>query len=220
MNTFRPYLAEFVGTSALVFCGTGAIVIDQVTGGTVGTVGIGITFGAIVMAMIYSFGPTSGAHINPAVTIALATAGLFDKSKVAGYLISQILGGLVASLVLRLLFPENEDLGMSLPSGSVMQSFVLELILTFLLMFTILQMSTGTKSIRIFTGLVVGAVVMMEAIFAGPICGASMNPARSIGPAVVAGHYEHLWIYIVATILGAMLAVLVLVVIRKTGSSE
>ena len=220
MNTFRPYLAEFVGTLALVFCGTGAIVIDQVTGGAVGTVGIGITFGAIVMAMIYSFGSVSGAHINPAVTLALAAAGQFDKSKVVGYLISQILGGLVASLILRLLFPENEGLGMSLPSGSVMQSFVLELILTFFLMLTILQVSTGTKSIRIFTGLAVGAVVMLEATFAGPICGASMNPARSIGPAVVAGHYEHLWIYIVATILGAMLAVLVWIVSRKTVSSE
>ncbi len=203
----RKYLAEFLGTFALVFCGTGAIVIDQQTGGTIGHVGIAITFGLIVTAMIYSFGDTSGAHFNPAVTLGFAVAGLFKPRQIIPYLSAQLLGALVASLTLRLLFLENQFLGATLPAGSDLQSFVLEIILTFLLMLVILQTSQGSKETGVLAGMAIGATVLLEALFAGPVCGASMNPFRSLAPALVSGHLEHLWIYLSAPIIGSFVAV-------------
>ena len=203
----KRYLAEFFGTFGLVFAGTGAIVINQVSGGVITHVGIALTFGLVVLAMIYTFGEISGAHFNPAVTIGFFVAGRFPAASVPPYIASQILGASGASVLLRLLFPTNQLLGATMPSGSDAQSFVLELVLTFFLMLVILNVSTGAKEKGMTAGIVVGAVIGFEAMFAGPICGASMNPARSFGPALVSLHFEHLWIYLTATVLGAALAV-------------
>ncbi|MEM7187175.1 MAG: MIP family channel protein [Bacteroidota bacterium] len=203
----KQYIAEAIGTFALVFCGTGAIVINEFTNGTVTHVGVAITFGLIVMGMIYAFGEISGAHINPAVTIAFAYAKKFPWKKVPAYCLSQIAGAIAASGILWFLFPDNELLGATLPQIDVLRVFVLELILTFFLMLVIINVSTGSKEIGVMAGISIGGIVLLEAMFAGPITGASMNPARSIAPALVSGHLEHLWLYIVAPIIGALLAV-------------
>lgn len=207
MELLRKCFAELLGTFALVFCGTGAIVIDQQTNGIVSHVGIAITFGFIVMAMIYTLGNISGAHLNPAVTIAFTLARRFQIRQVLPYIISQLSGALLASASLHYLFPANETLGTTLPSGTEMQSFILEFILTFFLMLVIINVATGSKEQGMFAGLAIGSTVLLEAMFAGLVCGASMNPARSIAPAIVSGHLEHLWLYIVATILGASSAI-------------
>ena len=201
------YIAELIGTYALVFCGTGAIVMNEVSNGTVGHLGIAITFGLIVMVMIYSLGSISGAHINPAVTIGFAMTDRFDKRDLLPYIIVQLVGAFLASDTLYFLFPSATTLGATLPNGSWQQSFVLEIILTYFLMFVILFVSQN-KEVTQFTGLAVGSTVLIEALFAGPITGASMNPARSIAPAVLSGDITVLWIYIVAPIVGAILATL------------
>jgi len=204
----KKYWAELLGTYILVFVGAGAIVIDSVTGGGVSHLGIGLTFGLVVMAMIYTIGDVSGAHINPAVTIAFAVAKRFPKSEIFPYVSFQIIGAILASATLYFLFPGAVTMGQTLPlNDNWLQSFVLELILTFILMFVILNVSTGAKEKGITAALAIGGVVAFEATFAGPICGASMNPARSIGPALFSGDLTHLWLYIVATTLGAVLAV-------------
>ncbi len=173
----RKYVAELLGTFALVFCGTGAIVINQQTNGAVSHVGIAITFGFIVMAMIYTLGSISGAHFNPAVTIAFTLAKRFELKQVLPFIISQLSGAILASLTLKYLFPSNETLGATLPAGTEMQSFILELILSFFLMLVIINVATGSKEQGMFAGLAIGSTVLLEAMFAGPICGASMNPA-------------------------------------------
>jgi aquaporin NIP len=203
----RKYLAEFIGTFALVFCGTGAIIINEATNGTVTHVGIAVTFGLIVMAMIYALGNISGAHLNPAVSIAFTIAKRFPLKQLFPYITSQIGGALLASFTLQLLFPSNEYLGSTIPGGSVSQSFILEFILTFFLMLVIINVATGSKEQGMFAGLAIGSTVLLEAMFAGPICGASMNPVRSLAPAIVSGHLENLWIYITATTLGAAAAI-------------
>lgn len=211
----KKYLAEFIGTYALVFCGTGAVVINSVSGGVVGHQGIALTFGLIVMAMIYSVGHISGAHFNPAVTISFAAAGELPKREVLPYSLTQIIAAIAASGTLKLLFPDSPTMGETLPAGSFMQSFVLEFLLTFFLMFVIIQVATGSKEVGIMAGLAIGATVWLEAAFAGPICGASMNPARSIGPALIQGNLDALWIYLIAPVLGALLAVVCWKVLRK-----
>ena len=204
----KNYFAEFFGTFGLVFAGTGAIVIDQATGGTSVThVGVALTFGLVVLAMIYTFGDISGAHFNPAVTLGFVAARRFPAAEILPYIASQTAGALVASGLLRLLFPQSQTLGATLPAGSGIQSFVLEVVLTWLLMMVILNVSHGAKEKGITAGIVIGSVIGLEAMFAGPICGASMNPVRSLAPALVSGHLEHLWVYLTAPILGALLAV-------------
>jgi aquaporin Z len=203
----RKYFADILGTFAMVFCGTGAIIITQQTNGAITHVGVAITFGLIVMAMIYALGNISGAHLNPAVTIAFTLAKKFKLKQVLPYIISQLAGAFLASLVLKYLFPTNEFLGATIPSGTAFQSFILEFILTFLLMLVIINVATGSKEQGMFAGLAIGSTVLLEAMFAGPICGASMNPARSLAPAIISGHIEHLWVYLSATILGAALAI-------------
>jgi aquaporin Z len=200
--------AEFIGTFALVFAGTGAIVIDETTGGAVTHVGVALTFGLIVLAMIYTVGDISGAHLNPAVSLGFFAARRFPLREAIPYIASQCGGALAASGLLHFLFPENRMMGTTAPAGPAIQSFVLELILTAILMFVILGVSTGAAEKGITAGIVVGAVIGLEAMFAGPICGASMNPARSLGPAVISGHFEHLWIYLLAPAIGAYTAVL------------
>jgi len=203
----RKYYAEVIGSFALVFCGTGAIVVNQETSGTISHVGIAVTFGLIVMVMIYALGPISGAHLNPAVTIGFSIARRFPSRLIAPYILSQITGALLASATLKLLFSDNEFLGATMPSGSPIQSFALEMILTFFLMLVIIHVTTGSKEQGMFAGLAIGSTILLEAMFAGPICGASMNPARSLSPAVVSRHYEHLWIYLTAPVAGATLAI-------------
>lgn len=203
----KKYTAECIGTFALVFCGTGAIIINQQTGGTVTHVGVAITFGLVVMAMIYALGSISGAHLNPAVSIAFVLAKRFPLKELVPYIISQVAGAVMASLVLKFLFPGNGFLGATVPAGTASQSFVLEFILTFFLMLVIINVATGSKEQGMFAGLAIGSTVLLEAMFAGPICGASMNPVRSLAPAFVSGHTESLWIYLVATVLGAAAAI-------------
>lgn len=203
----KKYLAELIGTFSMVFAGTGAIVIDQASGGAVTHVGVGLTFGLVVMAMIYALGDVSGAHLNPAVTIGFWAARRLPGAQVAPYIASQSAGALLASGALRYLFPTDATLGGTVPAGAASQSFVLELILTFILMFVILAVSTGAKERGITAGIAVGGVIALEALFAGPICGASMNPARSLGPALVSGHLGGLWIYLLAPVAGALLGV-------------
>ena len=201
----KKYLAESIGTFALVFCGTGSMIVNDLTQGSVTHVGIAITFGAIVMAMIYAFGNISQAHINPAVSIAFSITDRFDRKHLLGYISFQILGALLASGLLKIIFINHPTLGATIPAGSWQQSFILELILTYFLMIVILFVSQ-TESIDQFTGIAVGATVMLESMFAGPICGASMNPARSIAPAIVSRNLSYLWIYISAPIIGGLLA--------------
>jgi len=203
----KKYIAELIGTFAIVFCGTGAIIINQQFNGVISHAGIAITFGMIVMSMIYAFGNISGAHFNPAVSIAFAIAGKFNAGQLFPYIISQLLGAISASAILRFLFPDQQLLGATLPSGSEMQSFIFEFILTFLLMLVILNVAHGSKEQGMFAGIAIGAVVLLEAMFAGPVSGASMNPARSLGPAIISTHLEHLWIYLSAPVAGAATSV-------------
>ena len=201
------FFAELFGTYMLVFCGTGAIVINEVSGGTVGHLGIALTFGLVVMGMIYALGEISGAHMNPAVTLSFLVAGKFNTKELLPFLGAQFAGAIAASFTLKALFPEALTLGETLPAGSDIQSFVLEFILTFILMFVIIHVATGSRQIGTMAGIAIGGIVALEAAFAGPICGASMNPARSLGPALVNLQLESLWVYLVAPTLGAIAAV-------------
>ena len=167
--------------------------------------------------MIYTVGDISGAHLNPAVSLGFFLARRFPLREVIPYVASQCGGALAASGMLRILFPKNHMLGTTIPSGSAMQSFVLELILTAILMFVVLSVSTGAAEKGATAGIVVGAVIGLEAMFAGPICGASMNPARSLGPAVASGHFEHLWIYFFAPVGGVFAGVLSCRCVRERG---
>jgi aquaporin Z len=180
-------------------------------------VGVALTFGLVVLAMIYTFGDISGAHFNPAVTFGFWAARRFPGREVLPYIASQIAGATLASGLLRILFPENKLLGTTLPLGSETQSFALETVLTFFLMLTILNVSTGAKEKGITAAIAVGAVIALEAMFAGPICGASMNPARSLAPALVSGHFEHLWLYLAAPTLGACAAMFACRCVREKG---
>jgi len=207
MSLFQKCLAESIGTFCLVFAGTGAIIVNDLHG-SVSHVGIALTFGLIVTAMIYAIGDDSGAHINPAVTIGFWLAGRIERAIVVSYIAAQVLGAILASLTLRCLFPAHETLGATLPVGVWYQSFLMEVILTAILMFVILRISIGSRERGIMAGVAVGATVALEAMFAGPVSGASMNPARSIGPALVSLHIASLWIYLFAPIFGVVLAVL------------
>lgn len=200
-------LAEFLGTFILVFAGTGAIIVNDVSHGRISHVGIALTFGLVVMAMVYTVGNISGAHLNPAVSIGFWIAGRFSSRDLLPYFLSQCAGGLSASALLHFLFPEHSTLGATLPAGAPSQSFLIEILLAFVLMFVILNVSTGAKEKGLLPGAAIGAVVGLEALFAGPITGASMNPARSLAPALVSGRLDSLWVYLVAPFLGAALGI-------------
>lgn len=203
----KRYMAEGIGTFILVFAGTGAIVVNDVSGGVITHSGIALTFGLAVMAMVYAVGDVSGAHINPAVSLGFWAARRLPGRQVPAYILSQCAGALAASGLIRLLFVEHDGIGATMPAGSLGQSFVLEIVLTGILMFVILCVSTGSQEKGITAGAAIGAVIMFEAMFAGPISGASMNPARSLGPAIVGGNWQHLWIYLLAPVIGAVAAV-------------
>ena len=200
-----------------MFAGTGAIIINDVSGGTVTHVGVALTFGLIVLAMIYAVGDVSGAHLNPAVTLGFFAARRLRGQIVLPYIVSQSLGAVAASALLRALFPQHPTLGLTSPAGPAAQSLILEIVLTTFLMFVILNVSTGPKERGTTAGIAVGSVIALEALFAGPICGASMNPARSFAPALVSQHFSSLWIYLVAPIIGAMLAVIGCRCVREKG---
>jgi aquaporin Z len=179
-----------------------------------------MTFGLVVMAMIYAFGDISGAHFNPAVSTAFALAGRFPSREVPRYVTAQIAGAFLASMLLRLLFPSSPTLGSTVPAGPAWQSFVLEVALTFMLMLVILSVSSGPKEKGLMAGIAVGGVVGFEAIFAGPISGASMNPARSLAPAVVSGNLAAVWVYLAAPAIGAALAVPCAFALRGTSQGN
>jgi aquaporin Z len=202
----KKYLAEIIGTFALVFAGTGAIVIDDISGNQVTHVGVALTFGLVVMAMIQAVGDISGAHLNPAVTLGFWVARRFPGRSVVPYIASQMAGAVIASGLLRAMF-SHSTLGATHPAGSATQSFVLETVLTALLMFVILRVSSGPKEKGLLAGVAVGGVIAFEALFAGPISGASMNPVRSFAPALVSGNFADLWLYLAAPPLGAAVAV-------------
>ena len=208
-SIMRKLTAELVGTFILVFAGTGAIITNEVSGGTVSHVGVSLSFGLVVLAMVYAIGDVSGAHLNPAVTLGFFAARRFAGRSVVPYIASQCVGAVLASIVLRLLFPTNATLGATLPAGDAVRSFVLEAILTFILMFVILSVSTGPKEKGVMAGIAIGEVIALEALFAGPISGASMNPARSLAPALVSLRFDYLWIYLTAPLLGALASVAV-----------
>ena len=203
----RRYAAETFATFAMVFTGTGAMVIDSITHGAVTHVGVALTFGMIVMAMIYAVGDISGAHMNPAVTVAFWLAGRLPARAVLPYLVSQLCGAVLASGLLRAMFGNVAHLGATLPLGSESQSFLLELLLSLMLMFVVLCVSSGPRETGIMAGIAVGGVVGLEALFAGPISGASMNPFRSLAPALVSGHFTSLWLYLLAPTLGTAIAI-------------
>jgi aquaporin Z len=218
----KKLIAELLGAFILVFAGTGAIIINDITN-AIGHVGVALTFGFVIVALIYSFAHVSGAHFNPAVTIAFWSMGEFERKNVIPYIAAQLVGGLLASLSLFLLLKENfvlvsevSYLGATIPSGTASQSFGFEFILTFILMIVICSSAIHGKATKDFAGLAIGLTVGLESMFAGPITGASMNPARSIAPALISGNVEHLWVYIVATTLGAVCAAVVFMKVFKS----
>lgn len=211
----KKYLAEFIGTFTLVLCGTGAVIVNQQFGGSVTHVGVCLVFGAVVSCIIFAFGDVSGAHVNPAVTLGFWIARRFEAKEIIPYILSQVAGAIAASATLHFLFPENKLLGGTYPAGSEMQSFVIEFLVTFFLMLLVMQVSTGAKEKGMFAALAIGSMVMLTALFAGPVSGDSMNPARSLGPAIVSGHYEHQWIYLTAPFLGSAFAVLIWFVLKE-----
>jgi len=210
LPSWQEELAEAIGTFILVFAGTGAVMVNEVTKGAVTHVGISFVFGAVVAALIYSIGHISKAHFNPAVTLAFWTSGIFPKNLVLPYILAQLLGAIAASSLLSLSLGKVANLGATLPyNGNWLQSLLLETILSFILMFVIFGSGLDRRAHLGFAGLAIGLTVGLEAAFMGPITGVSMNPARSLGPALVGGIWQHHWIYWVAPILGAQVAVIV-----------
>ena len=205
----RRLVAEAFGTFVLVFAGTSAIVVDHRTDGALGQVGVAMVFGLTVLALVYAIGDASGCHLNPAVTLGFAADGRFPPSEVAPYTASQCAGAILASLGIGLVFPGAVAMTVTAPSGGLAQSFVMEVFLTLYLMFVILRVSSGSKERGAMAGVAVGGVIAAEALCGGPVSGASMNPARSLGPALVSGSFDAFWIYLVAPCLGALLAVIV-----------
>lgn len=183
----RPLVAELFGTFCLVFAGTGAVVVNDLHGGMITHVGVALTFGLVVLAMIYALGDVSGCHLNPAVTVGFYAARRFARKRVVPYIVSQVAGAVLASFALRTMFPAHATLGVTLPAGGVAQAWVMEFLLTLILMVVILSVSTGAKEKGLLAGVAVGAVITWEAMFGGPVSGASMNPARSLAPAIVSG---------------------------------
>jgi len=209
----RLLAAEFVGTFALVFAGAGAIMVDAKTH-ALGHVGVAITFGLVIMAMIYAVGHVSGAHFNGAVTFAFALTRHFPWNRAAAYWCAQLLGAIVAAAILRGSLGDIAHVGATLPSGSQGQSFLWELVLSFFLMFVIMAVATDTRAVGEAAAIAIGGTVGLDAMFGGPISGASMNPMRSAGPALVSGDLHALWLYILAPVMGALLAALTYQLIR------
>ena len=201
----RALAAEVIGTFALVFAGCGAIMVDGTTG-ALGHVGVAISFGLVIMVMIYAVGHISGAHFNPAVTLAFAVSRHFPRARVPLYWGAQLAGATAAALVLRGSLGDVAHVGATLPSGSDWQAFLWEAVLTFFLMFVIMAVATDTRAVGEAAAIAVGATVGLDAMFGGPVTGASMNPARSLGPAIAAADLTSIWVYLTAPFLGAVIA--------------
>jgi aquaporin NIP len=196
--------AECVGTYALVTAGCGAIVVNATTGALT-HIGVALTFGLIITVMIAAIGHLSGAHFNPAVTLAFALTRHFAWRDVPLYIGAQLLGAIGGALTLQALFGSIANLGATLPAGSAAQSLGLEVLLTAVLMFVIISVATDTRAVGELAALAIGATVALDALWGGPISGASMNPARSFGPALVAHTWQDHWVYWLGPILGAIL---------------
>jgi MIP family channel proteins len=204
----REMLAEFIATFAMMFTGTGAIVVNQITQGAITHLGISFVFGGVVAALIYALGHISGAQMNPAVTLALWRFDLMRAEQVGPYILAQISGAIAASTILRVAFGTVANLGATLPRDeNCSQAFILEVVLTFILMLVILGAAVDQAAPKGFAGLAIGLTVGLEAACMGPITGASMNPARSFAPALVTGLWQHQWVYWIAPIMGAQMAV-------------
>jgi aquaporin NIP len=201
----RSLLAEAIGTFALVFAGCGAIMVDHQTH-ALGHVGVAISFGLVIMIMIYAVGHISGAHFNPAVTFAFAVSRHFPPARVLAYWAAQLAGALGAALVLRGSLGDVAHVGATLPAGSNGQAFLWEAVLSFFLMFVIMAVATDARAVGEAAAIAIGGTVGLDAMFGGPITGASMNPARSLGPAIAAGDYTSIWVYLAAPIAGAAAA--------------
>jgi aquaporin NIP len=204
LSTARALVAEAIGTFALVFAGAGAVVVDAKTQ-ALGHVGVAITFGLVIMVMIYAVGHVSGAHFNGAVTFAFALTRHFPWRRAAGYWLAQAAGALLAALLLRASLGNVADVGATLPSGSQGQAFLWELVMSAFLMFVILAVATDTRAVGEAAAIAIGGTIGLDAMFGGPISGASMNPMRSLGPALVSGDLHALWLYIVAPVAGCSL---------------
>lgn len=213
----KKAIAELTGTFALVFFGCGAMTVNELTGGSISHVGIAMTWGLIVMVMIYAFGEVSGAHFNPAVTFAFAIAKKFEWRQVPIYILFQIIGAFIAIAILWFLFPESQSFGHTYPAMGFepYKAFILELILSFFLMVVIINVSTGSKEIGTMAAVAVGGIILLEAMFAGPLTKASMNPARSLAPAIISGNLQDLWLYLTAPFIGATLAIFSCKIIKK-----
>jgi MIP family channel proteins len=209
----RALVAEAIGTFALVFAGAGAIMVDAKTH-SLGHIGVAIAFGLVIMVMIYAVGHVSGAHFNPAVSFAFALARHFSWSRVAAYWLAQVAGAIAAAAILRGSLGNVAHVGATLPAGSQGQSFLWEVVLTFFLMFVITAVATDTRAVGEGAAIAIGGTVGLDAMFGGPISGASMNPARSLGPALVSGDLHALWLYLVAPLVGAAIGALAYQVVR------
>lgn len=205
LTIVKRYLAEGIGTFFLVFFGTGAVAVDHWSSGALGHQGIAWAFGGVVAVVIYALGSISGAHLNPAVSIAFAVADLFDRKYLLGYCIAQCIGAILASILVAYLVDNTIEIGTTVPAISLDRAFVVELLLTYFLMLVILRVSQDSEH-QSFTGVVVGSAVFLAALVAGPFTGASMNPARTLGPACISGEWTAWWLYWLAPILGAVLA--------------
>jgi len=203
----RALAAELIGTFALVFAGGGAVMVDAKTH-QLGHVGVAIVFGLVIMAMICGVGHISGAHFNPAVSVAFALTRHFPWPRVLAYAAAQIGGALLAAAVLRGSLGDVAHVGATLPAGSQGQSLLWEVVLTFLLMFVIMAVATDARAAGEAAAIAIGGTVGLDAMFGGPVSGASMNPARSLGPALVSGNLHALWLYLVAPLVGAALGAL------------
>jgi MIP family channel proteins len=209
----RALAAEAIGTFALVFAGAGAIMVDAETQ-ALGQVGIALSFGLVIMVMIYAFGHVSGAHFNPAVSFAFALTRHFPWGRVAAYWLAQVVGAIVAAAILRGSLGNVAAVGATLPSGSRGQSCLWEIVLTFFLMLVIMAVATDTRAVGEAAAIAIGGTVGLDAMFGGPVSGASMNPARSLGPALVSGELQALWVYLAAPLIGAALGALTYQLVR------
>jgi aquaporin NIP len=214
-NLARRAGAEGFGAFGLVFAGCGAIVTDAIHPGSLGTVGIALVFGLVIMAMVYATGHLSGAHLNPAVTLAFVLTRHFPRGEAVAYVAAQVAGALVAAATLAAVWPSDPaSLGASVPTVGIGSAFVYEVVLSAFLMFVIMAVATDTRAVGAAAAIAIGGTVGLDALFGGPITGASMNPARSLGPALVSGELHDLWLYLVAPPVGAALGALAYQLVR------
>ncbi|MDQ3380115.1 MAG: MIP family channel protein [Actinomycetota bacterium] len=215
----QALVAEAIGTFALVFVGAGAIMVDAENGG-LGSVGIALAFGLVIMAMVYAVGHISGAHLNPAVTLAFALRRHFPGARVPAYWAAQVTGAVVAALLLRVSLGDVADVGATSPSGSQAQSFLWEAVLTAILLFVVMAVATDTRAVGEAAAIAIGGTIALASLVGGPVSGASLNPARSLGPALASGAMDSLWIYLVAPLVGGTVGALVYGAVSRTRPSE